>query len=65
MMSCKLTVGEVRDTYKGRRRVVSTAWPWSLAFGCEHGIYARTRIVEVAPKNRARVTAGPTWMSAR
>lgn len=59
-MICKPTVGEVRETCLLTRLRV-TPWlmdGWQTLLVC-------SRIVKVAPKNRARVTAGPTWMGER
>lgn len=60
-MSCKPTVGETRECAGAlrnvRTRVRSGRW------FVEHRDCGRSRIVEVAPKNRARVTAGPSWLN--
>lgn len=71
-MACKPTVGEVRRVGRegARFRVFDVVtqqgaqvyWTASM-FGRPHWPeIERCPIVEVAPKNRARVTAGPEWM---
>ena len=70
-MTCKPTVGEVREcrawqSIEERERVVEVAaegswrghYGWHSDVRCKGG----SRIVEVAPEHRARVTAGPDWM---
>jgi hypothetical protein len=61
-MICKPTVGEVRECacrecVRFQRRLRVDRGTVSV------GTF--TRIVEVAPCNRAKVTAGPPWMGAR
>lgn len=64
MMSCKLTAGEVRKCRSCEERF-RCDYCWKVIAG-ERAVFGRSScIVEVAPINRARVTAGPTWMSTR
>lgn len=53
-MTCKPTVGEVRECKCG--------CGWRLRIAPNEMKSGGGRIVEVAPENRARVTAGPEWM---
>lgn len=61
---CKPTVGEVRETDAfGYRVEVAVTAPWSTVWIDERGRWREGgRVVEVAPANRSRVTAGPSWM---
>jgi hypothetical protein len=63
----KATVGEVRECLYALRRYVVVArtrvaggWVNIDGIGRRHDRRC-SRVVEVAPKNRARVTAGPAW----
>jgi len=70
----RLTVGEVRATPKGTRYKVVCLYDDKVAITLSderepvewHRWYTQhaeaDRIVEVAPENRAHVTAGPPWM---
>jgi hypothetical protein len=64
------TVGEVREhsrlTNMGPHRCTVAAVGPAGTWLCEehsNPVVGDSRIVEVAPRNRARVTAGPMWLS--
>jgi hypothetical protein len=68
---CELTVGEVRE-HRGlggpdifRCRVGSTRddGRWWVCVEHETDVLSASKIVEVAPENQARVTAGAPWLS--
>jgi len=61
-MSCKPTVGEVRKCICAL--CAGSFVRLKVPRGMTH-VGSFLRIVEVAPKNRARVTVGPAWMGAR
>lgn len=74
-MTCKPTVGEVRRVFGGMHIRVGFVgglqgdrrapyWSASSIGRVYWPNEERCPIVEVAPENRARVTAGPAWMGA-